>query len=62
MPEQGALLQAAQSESVKQGFGGNMYALINKSQPNWRKNLTAMQGLGFNVVDEGESIILFYSP
>jgi ribosomal protein S18 acetylase RimI-like enzyme len=56
------LVREAQSESVRLGFGGNMYAVVNKSQPTWRDNVAAMQALGFEVVEEGNAITLFFSP
>lgn len=58
-----ALIKESQSESTRQGFGGNMYAIVNKSQqPNWRDNVAAMQRLGFEVLSDRESVTLFFSP
>ena len=55
-----ALMQEAQSESIQQGLGGNLWAVVNKSQPNWQDNVAAMRRLGFEAISEGESITLFF--
>ncbi len=52
------LLKEAASESLKQGYNGNVWSIVNKSQSNWQDILSWSRSVGAQITEETDSFIL----
>lgn len=54
------LLGEAASESLKRGYNGNVWSVVNKSQSNWPEIITWARTTGAQITEEAGSFTLFF--